>query len=65
MKQVGELMEQIAVAMAKTSCFQDFQAVAAAGDAKKTFLWLDARWRNGDLPEELKPLLTDLFFMLH
>jgi hypothetical protein len=65
MRQVDELMERIAEAMAKTPYFHDFQAIALGGDAKKTFLWLDEKWRNGELPAEFGPLLTDLFFMLH
>ena len=65
MKQVDELMDQIAEVMATTPYFSELQNMMQRGDAKKTFLWLDEKWRDGELPAELEPLLTDLFFMLH
>ena len=65
MKQVDELMDQIADAMSETAYFDDFRNVLQKGDSKKTFLWLDEKWRNDELPAELETLLTDLFFMLH
>lgn len=65
MKQVDELMDQIADIMSKTPYFDEFLNVRQKGDPKKTFLWLDEKWENRMLPAELEPLLTDLFFMLH
>jgi len=58
-------MDQIAEVMARTPYLSELQNMMQRGDAKKTFLWLDEKWRNGELPAELGPLLTDLFFMLH
>jgi hypothetical protein len=63
--QVDELMDRIADVMVKTPYNSEFESLMQRGDAKKVFLWLDEKWRNGQLPLELGPLLTDLFFMLH
>ena len=65
MKQIDTLMGQVAEAIKKTPLFQEFQAVFLGGDVKETYLWLDEKWRKGELPADLGPLLTDLFFMLH
>ena len=65
MKQVERLMERIVKVMEKTPYAHEFEQLSLDCDEKKTFLWLDEKWRNGDLPIEFEPLLKDLFFMLH
>jgi hypothetical protein len=42
----------------------EFEGLAARGDPKAVFLWLNELSRKGDLPRKIEPMLTDFFYSI-
>ena len=65
MNKTESIISDISEIIEKTNFNREFNDIKKYGDAQKIFLWVERKLRNGDLPHELKPLLTDLYFMIH
>ena len=65
MNKIKSIISDISEIIEKTNFKCEFNDIKKSGDAKKIFLWVECKLRNGDLSHELKPLLTDLYFMIH